>query len=183
MSIEELRNTILKNDYSLFQKLYRSVKPYCLAGLRSKHSQLEKNDRESIYDDAIIIFKDKLLAGKIEDQGNIKAYISSVCQNLAMNQLRKDQRRKSKESEIRLLFHREGHIHSESDDINEALLRKVQAAIKQLGDKCKQIIILFYYQNDSMATIADKMGFSSKDVAKTSKSRCLAKLIKLVKNK
>lgn len=63
----------------------------------------------------------------------------------------------------------------------EELLNLVTYAINTLGDKCQNIIKLFYLNKLTMEEIASEMGFASAGVAKTIKGRCYKKLIEEVR--
>ncbi len=176
MDIKTLRDALLSNHLAPFTELYRSFKPYCLATLKSKHKNLDHDDCEAIYDDAIIIFRDNLLANKVVDNGNLKTYITGICLNVANNLLRKNQRYNSKKATIGLLFETQGHTPIEDLEYKETLYLTLQKGLEQLGDKCKNVIVSFYIDQLSMEEIAKKYNFASKDVAKTTKSRCFKKL-------
>jgi len=57
------------------------------------------------------------------------------------------------------------------------------AAIKKhfatLGENCKKILTMYYYNNDSLRTIADHMGWTE-PTAKNNKYRCIQRLRELV---
>jgi hypothetical protein len=44
-----------------------------------------------------------------------------------------------------------------------------------LGEKCKQILILFYFKKESYKKIATLLDFSDDKIAKNQKYRCLQK--------
>ncbi len=51
---------------------------------------------------------------------------------------------------------------------------------KQLGEKCRQILKAFYYEEKKLDEIVLRMGYENKDTAKSQKSRCLQQLKKLM---
>ncbi len=53
--------------------------------------------------------------------------------------------------------------------------------MEKIQDRCKQLLRLFYFENERMAEIAKKMGFSSEKSAKTQKYKCMEKAHQLAK--
>ena len=65
-----------------------------------------------------------------------------------------------------------------SDNETEALERRqaVNELVANLTEPCKTILWGFYWENLSMAEIAERTGQSNANVAKTQKSRCMTKV-------
>jgi RNA polymerase sigma factor (sigma-70 family) len=57
----------------------------------------------------------------------------------------------------------------------------IQKCIASLSESCRQILTLYYFEKMSMVEIADLMGFSSADTAKTKKYKCKQELDKTIK--
>ena len=68
------------------------------------------------------------------------------------------------------------------DNVSDDRKTKIYEFIDKMEDeKCKKIIFAFYYDNLSMDAIAVQLGLASKDVAKTTKNRCMKKIKSLLK--
>lgn len=52
----------------------------------------------------------------------------------------------------------------------------------KLGQKCKELLELFYFKKLSMKDISKKLGFASEKVAKNQKYRCIEKAKENLKN-
>lgn len=59
---------------------------------------------------------------------------------------------------------------------------KAQSAMKQMGEKCREVLKLFYYEGYAMESIARELGYSNHRVAITKKNKCLNTLIKKIKS-
>jgi DNA-directed RNA polymerase specialized sigma24 family protein len=57
----------------------------------------------------------------------------------------------------------------------ESQFRLAEQAIKQLGEVCKQLLNLFYFEKLDYISIAKSLRFSSDKVAKNQKYRCIEK--------
>lgn len=64
--------------------------------------------------------------------------------------------------------------------LDDSLVRKMQRALKNLGDSCSEILRLYYWESNSMEAIALKTGYKNANVAKKKKYACLQKLKKLM---
>jgi DNA-directed RNA polymerase specialized sigma subunit len=66
--------------------------------------------------------------------------------------------------------------------ISEREARKeIMAVITKLGEQCKQILLLFYYENLSMKEILNHTKFESEQVVRNKKYKCLKQLELLLK--
>lgn len=64
----------------------------------------------------------------------------------------------------------------EEDSYKAMLMKVVSTSLSKLGENCRTLLIMFYYDQISMQDIAEKMGFGSSRVAITTKSRCWQRL-------
>ena len=80
-------------------------------------------------------------------------------------------------------------IHADSElcvfdiETNDEQQEILKSAFEELGGKCQEILTLYYYEGQNLDDIQNTLGYSSKDVLKSQKSRCLKKLKECVKKK
>ena len=55
----------------------------------------------------------------------------------------------------------------------EAKFKQIESILTQIGDKCLQLLKLFYYDGLKMKEIASKVGLKSEKIAKNQKYKCL----------
>jgi len=60
---------------------------------------------------------------------------------------------------------------------------ELETAFKQLGERCKEVLSLFYYQQKKISEIKELLGYQHTDVVKSQKSRCLKSLKESIKGK
>ena len=130
-----------------------------------------KEDALDIYQEALIIFYRKATAPGFELTSAIGTYLYSVCRFLWKDELIK------KNKHHKTDFNDDFSV-SETQDLSEAIEkeRKIELAesiIAQLGEKCKKLIVMFYYKSMRMAEIAKKLGFKSEKIAKNQKYKCM----------
>jgi RNA polymerase sigma-70 factor (ECF subfamily) len=68
------------------------------------------------------------------------------------------------------------------DAPEELLLSQVEKAMDNLGDGCKEIITMFYYQKCSIMDIVERLDYKNENVVKAHKSRCMKRLKELVQS-
>jgi len=63
-------------------------------------------------------------------------------------------------------------IHIENREANEGLMK----VIDELGETCKKILLLFYYENRSMKEMMMELHYENEQVIRNKKYKCLKKL-------
>ncbi len=128
-------------------------------------------DAEDIFQEALIILCKKIKESGFVLSAQLSTYLFSVCRFLWKDELKK----------------RKNHLVNDFDtgiDDLEALQLKDRAAeeeriklaekvINELGDRCREVLLLFYNGGLKLKDIAVKMGYSSENTAKNQKYKCL----------
>ncbi|HBH22624.1 MAG TPA: RNA polymerase subunit sigma [Cytophagales bacterium] len=153
-------------DY-LYKKYYRMMTNLVIENSGSE------DEAKDIYQDALVVFWQKVNNGELVLTSKISTYIYSICLNL----WRKELGRKSR------LVHEEKDRTDFIKDDQEERIRIVHECIDELGDTCKKILSYHYFDGMSMTDIAEKMGYANTDTAKTKKYKCKEKLYELVRSK
>lgn len=126
-------------------------------------------DARDIFQDALIIFHQKVKGGELKLTASIGTFLYSICRNLWMDELRR--RKKQPSAELHSEF--SAADESEKASMKERLLILAEKAIRQTGKKCEDLLIKFYIHKMSMQDIARQLGYSSVNTAKTRKYKCL----------
>jgi RNA polymerase sigma-70 factor (ECF subfamily) len=61
-------------------------------------------------------------------------------------------------------------------------IEHLRAALHALGDPCKTLLEMSFYQKLDQDTISVRMGYKGRDTVKSKKYKCLARLKKLLEN-
>jgi RNA polymerase sigma factor (sigma-70 family) len=147
-------------------KIYPAVLKYV------KESGGTVSDTEDIFQDAMVIFIEKVSKDDFVLSSSISTYVFGICKNLSREKRREHQKDRVKTIEAK----REEDTKSIDEFLEEE--RKYQALDKiliQTGKKCLELLKLFYYDRFSMKAIASRLGFKSETSAKTQKYKCLEK--------
>ena len=171
MKDREILDKIAKGDESalkyLYKKYYRMMTKLVISNNGSE------DEAKDIYQDALIVFWQKVIGGQLILTSRISTYLYSVCLNL----WRKELDRKNR------LSHEEKDGAQYMDNDREEREKIIHECIGELGDTCKKILTYYYFEKMSMQDIAEKLDFANTDTAKTKKYKCKKRLDQLVKQK
>lgn len=172
MKDDEIIEKIKKGDESAIDFLYQKYFRMMLR-LVQKNSGTEEEAKD-IYQEALIVFWQKVVSGQLVLSSKISTYLYSICRNLWHKELERKRRYSSgetKENTEELDVHQKEHI---------TIIHK---CIHDLGETCKHVLSYYYFDGMSMNDIAEKLGFANADTAKTKKYKCKKELDKLVKSR
>ena len=168
MRDSEVIDRIKKGDDLAAEFLYK--KHYnMMVRLVVKNSGSE-DDAKDIYQDAIIVFWEKVASGNFVLSSKISTYLYSICNNLWRKELERRKRLSSEEAD------KPTHMDVSKDERISA----IHECINKLSETCQKVLKLYYFDNMSMSDIASKLQFSNADTAKTKKYKCKKDLDKMV---
>lgn len=157
---EEALSTLYKIHYPAIKKFITK-------------NQGTANDAKDIFQDAIIIFYKQTGKEEFQLRSSIQTYLYSVSRNLWLTHLNKRKR------EVQL--QENGEVVSLDGTQMELLYKKEEASIlreliSKLGEKCRALLLSYFFERMKMAQIASNLGYSNEQVAKNKKYKCMIKL-------
>lgn len=171
MKDSEIMKAISKGDESaldyLYKKYYRMMTRIVITNSGTE------DEAKDVYQDALVVFWQKVRSGNLVLTSKISTYIYSVCLNL----WRKELDRKSR------LSHEEKDGVEIMDFDREERSKIIHECINELGDTCRKILSYYYFDGMNMSEIAERLGFANTDTAKTKKYKCKKRLDSLVKER
>ena len=166
-----------KNDEKIIRAFYNENKNGFI--LFAKRYNLNNDDLIDIYQDAIIALIENAKKGKIDDlKSSITTYLYGIGKFMIFQKLKKESKTVSIDDfeKIEMVY----DDYSE-DEIN-LQVKMLQKGLNKLGDQCKKVLELFYYEEKKLDEIQSILSYTNKDVLKSQKSRCLKQLKELIKN-
>lgn len=146
-----------KNGFKLFAKRYTS----------------DEDQIHNTYQDAIIALLENAQKGKMQSlNSSIGTYLFAIGKYLLFKRLKE----RNQNSEITEELMETVPFETYEEEGQEQSILLLRRKLKELGPKCQEILQLFYYQSKNLDEIAQIMGYESKDVLKSTKSRCLKNL-------
>ncbi|GGG96808.1 hypothetical protein GCM10007415_35100 [Parapedobacter pyrenivorans] len=132
-----------------------------------------------IYQDAVIVLWERAQQGRLDAlKSSIKTYLFGVGKYMILNRLKKTAKQQVLTDDVAEI---PDPLYDETLHHDRvALLRE---GFQQLGDQCRKVLRLFYYEGKKLDEIQAQLGYTNKDVLKSQKSRCLKQLKELTKGK
>ncbi len=181
MSVGDVISQLKKGDRDTLKKIYLEHKTDFFKFANRFH--LNEVDLEDIYQDATIVLIENAQKGKMDDLNcSIKTYLFSIGKYMAYNHARNNLKTYHPKDDY--VFDKHEYETMDSVMENQSLSfyqKKIVDGLKRLGNKCREILSLFYYSGLTIEEIMDAQGYENKNVVKSQKSRCLKSLKELIK--
>jgi RNA polymerase sigma factor (sigma-70 family) len=134
------------------------------------------------YQDAILVLCEKVSDPDFRlENSAVGTYLFSIGKFILYNKLQKFARREAIHQKITFTTEQLAEFEYLNDP--DPKVHIVQNALAVLGEKCREVLKLFYYQEKKLFEIKDLLGYHHTDVVKSQKSRCLKALKEIVHEK
>ncbi len=167
-SLQSEKNLALK-------ELYRQYFPV-VTDLITKNNGTP-DDASDVFQDAIVVFYEKIRLGELELSCSIQTYLYSVCRNLWLSRLRSKKRQARLDDQMESIPISEDSLSVLNNNERQTVLIQL---LSKLGEDCKKVLSYYYFERLRMKEIASVMNFANEQVAKNKKSGCMKKLRSLV---
>jgi len=171
MTDKDIVNLIRDNKYSPAMKSLYTYLPVVKKFVLKNNGT--RQEAEDIFQEGLVIFCSKVNKPGFSLSCSINTYVYSVCKLLWLDELKK--KNKSIKYDFLPLMEEHSEDSAGSDIEDDRPLKQAQEAVMKLGEKCKELLELFYFKKLSMKEIANKLGFASEKGAKNQKYRCIEK--------
>lgn len=169
MKDHEVLERVSRGDEAALDYLYK--KHYKMMTRIVLNNNGSEDEAKDVFQDALLVFWQKAISGKLILTSKISTFIYSICLNLWRKELDRKGRLSSEEVEQSTY---------QEYEKNERI-KIITDCINQLGDTCRRILTYHYFDGLSMSDIAEKLNFANTDTAKTKKYKCKKKLDLMVK--
>ena len=135
------------------------------------------------FHEAMIAFYEYCINGKYDARkGSIKGLIYQMGRAYLINRLKKEGREINYETN-RISAHILNQMRSQSESSLPARTQELQLAMMRLGEKCRKLLVLFFYNNFSIEVIKERMNYKNENVVSSHKSRCIKQLAQILQKK
>lgn len=181
MEAKQVIHRIKIGDDRVFTELYRSYRDEFVIWI-CRQQKLNEEDACDVFQNTIVIFYQNVKSGKVEHlTSSVKTYLFGIGRNKAREWKRKKPNNIEEPSFILMNSLVEDSDIEEKEQLEQQIMMIYQS-LRKLGDPCKALLELFYYQRLSMDEIATLNGYSGSASVKTQKYKCLARLRKIYKS-
>ena len=173
----KLLDAIRNGDEEALVELFRqNRRPVTSLVTRNQGSE---DDAEDVFQEAMVVLWERVRSGSFEYQAKLSTFIYATAKNIWFRRLARH-RRELHTSEEALDVATSDATPLEELEQNERVLA-VQKAMEQMGNPCRDLLLLFYWEERSMEEIAVKLGFANADTVKSKKYQCKKSLELLVR--
>jgi RNA polymerase sigma factor (sigma-70 family) len=136
------------------------------------------DDAQDMLQESLVVLWERVRSGRYEHASQISTFILGTVRNMWLRQLARKRREGSFDATI-------DETPSDEPSQIETMMESEEAAaiasaMERLGDPCKKLLLLFYWEECSMEEIAAQMGFANADTVKSKKYQCKKALEKLL---
>ena len=167
---------IRKGEEEALVRLYKmNEKQVGAFVLRNSGTQ---DDAEDMLQEALVVLWERVRTNRYEHSAKISTFIFATVKNMWLRRLSRVRR------EVALDLESDSTPSDERSAlevlINSEEAEHIAAALDKLGDPCRKLLLLYYWEEFSMEQIADQMGFANSDTVKSKKYQCKRALEKLL---
>lgn len=172
-----LVDRIRKGDEAALVTLYDSNRR-AIASFVTRNNGSEE-DAEDMLQEALVILWERIRGGRFELTARLNTFIFATVRNLWMRRL------SQKRHEVPLTVSIESREDAAPDALEDLItldeVQRIRDALNMLGEPCRKLLLLFYWEEQSMEEIAAAMNFANADTVKSKKYQCKKALEKILK--
>lgn len=170
--IARLRKGTVEEDQAL-RTIYRTCYP-TVAGFVLRNSG-DAGDARDVFQDGVIVLYRNIKQGRFNGESTLGTYLFSICRFLWLKQLR----RKGREP-VEVMDEDATHEPPVGQLLDDERRNTVLALFARLGEACRQMLTLSFYENLDMTEIAARTGFKDEQNARNKKFKCMKALRELL---
>lgn len=140
-----------------------------------------EQDAEDVFQETVVSFIDIVKKDKYRKEASIQTFLVSVARNIWLNEVKKRERSGFRERQFESgRDQKETDVSHQIGDLEKR--RQLRELVNQLGEPCRKILLLFYYENLSMKEIVDHLPYENEQVVRNKKYKCLQQLTGIIKD-
>ncbi len=157
----------------LYKTYYRLLERYVLANSGNEM------DAEDVIQDVMVAFVDLVQQGKYRGEASVKSFLHTLARNLWITELRK-RGSTAKRNEL-FEMERDQLTNDVSDYVTyQESQQTIAELFDRMGEKCRKILILFYYHELPMKDILKETNYENEQVLRNRKYKCLKEIAEII---
>jgi RNA polymerase sigma factor (sigma-70 family) len=144
-----------------------------------RNNRGSEQDAEDIFQEVVVSFIRLIEQDKFRGESGIGTFLYALNRNIWLNELKRRGRAVVREEKFEIAKARD--VDSIETVIENRESHKIlMDTVAGLGETCKNILLLFYFENRSMKEIATITHYENEQVVRNKKYKCLKKLESLL---
>ena len=174
----EIIRDIREGNKATLESLYNKFRGEFIKWVTKCYHCHEEDGKEA-YQLAFFIFYQKIMKGELTHiTSSIKTYLFSI----GKNKIFENQRYHNKwrfDLDDQLVKDNVSELQDELIE-KEEKLNLIEKGLEDIGEPCRSLLMMSYYQQKSMTEITGELGYKNADTTKNLKYKCLQRLKKMV---
>lgn len=141
-----------------------------------------RQDAEDIFQEVLVSFIELVKKDKFRGESSIKTFLFSMNRHTWLNELKRKGRAMAREERYEKGQEKvemdTGHLLADREE-----KATIAALVAALGETCRTILLLFYYENLSMKEILEATDYENEQVVRNKKYKCLKQLEQMLNEK
>ena len=137
------------------------------------------DDYEDMLQEALVVLWERVRAGRFEYSSKLSTFLFGTVKNIWLRRLAKAKREIPTDLQSDDQADPTGSVLDTMIENEETAA--VRNALEKIGEQCKKLLLLFYWEECSMEEIAGKLGFANAETVKSKKYQCKKSLEKVLK--
>ncbi|MEP6700923.1 MAG: sigma-70 family RNA polymerase sigma factor [Bacteroidota bacterium] len=138
-----------------------------------------EDDAQDIFQEVVVCFIHMVQQDKFRGESSIKTFLYSLNRNIWLNELKRRGKAVEREKTFEQLKEQKEASIEKALEQREAS-RELLRIMEELGENCKKILLLYYYENCSMKDILSELNYENEQVIRNKKYKCLKKLEEMI---
>jgi RNA polymerase sigma factor (sigma-70 family) len=168
---------IRKGDEKALVLLYESNRKMVSAFVARNNGT--HDDYEDLLQEALVILWERVRAGKFEYSAKLSTFLFGTVKNIWLRRLARA--RREIPTDLQDEEQRDPSLSALDTLIENEETRAVRDALEKIGEQCKKLLLLFYWEECSMEEIAKRLGFANAESVKSKKYQCKKSLEQILK--
>ena len=139
-----------------------------------------EHDADDVLQESVVILWERVKSGRFEYTAKLSTFLYAVAKNVWSRKRMRKMREPATE------FDNDAFATTDQSPLDEMISsersRTIADALEQLGDPCKTLLLLYYWEERPQEEIAVQMGFANAATVKSKKYTCKKMLEKILKN-
>ena len=168
---------IRKGDEKALILLYESNRKMVSAFVARNNGT--HDDYEDLLQEALVILWERVRAGRFEHTAKLSTFLFGTVRNIWLRRLARA--RREIPTDLQGEEQRDLSLSALDTLIENEETCAVRDALERIGEQCKKLLLLFYWEECSMDEIAKKLGFANAETVKSKKYQCKKSLEQILK--
>ena len=166
---------LVSEDRLKLKKLYEDFRDQFFGF--GRRYQLDDSDLSDIYQEAFLALRKHALSGRLEKVNcSMKTYLFQIGKHMIYDLFKYKGRNLPYEANLHIAGEEEIEVDIQQGDALSSQQRELRIRFKNLDEKCRKLLTLYYYRGLTLEEIAPVAGLRNANVVKVQKHRCLEKL-------